>query len=97
LLHAAAETDRQRVVHMQRADRREKPCALTPPPVSCPHAGAGNDYQKDLQFRKLNAVKDIIEIKVVRNGDVKVSARGRVLRLLLLRAGSCVAAAACST
>lgn len=34
--------------------------------------GAGNDYQKDLQFRKLNAVKDIIEVKVVRGGEVKV-------------------------
>lgn len=26
--------------------------------------GAGNDYQKDLQFRKLNASKDVIDIKV---------------------------------
>ncbi|KIZ04767.1 hypothetical protein MNEG_3196 [Monoraphidium neglectum] len=34
--------------------------------------GAGNDYQKDLQFRKLNAVKDIIEIKVVRGGQVTI-------------------------
>lgn len=29
--------------------------------------GAGNDYQKDIQFRKLNAQKDIIEVKVVRS------------------------------
>lgn len=43
-------------------------CSLAPPPSK----GAGNDYQKDLQFRKLNAVKDIIEIKVVRGGEVKV-------------------------
>lgn len=27
-----------------------------------------NDYQKDLQFRKLNAQKDVIEVKVLRNG-----------------------------
>ncbi|KAG2453047.1 hypothetical protein HYH02_002382 [Chlamydomonas schloesseri] len=31
--------------------------------------GAGNDYSKDLQFRKLNAQKDRIEIKVVRGGQ----------------------------
>ncbi|KAI8477413.1 MAG: hypothetical protein J3K34DRAFT_453016 [Monoraphidium minutum] len=35
--------------------------------------GAGNDYQKDLQFRKLNAQKDIIQIKVVRGGEVKIT------------------------
>ena len=34
--------------------------------------GAGNDYQKDLQFRKLNAAKDAIDVKVVRGGEVKV-------------------------
>ena len=33
---------------------------------SCPAAGAGNDYQKDIQFRKLNAKKDELQIKVVR-------------------------------
>lgn len=27
-----------------------------------------NDYQKDMQFRKLNAQKDVIEVKVMRNG-----------------------------
>lgn len=31
--------------------------------------GAGNDYQKDRQFRKLNDQKDIIEVKVVRGGE----------------------------
>lgn len=31
-------------------------------------AGAGNDYQKDLQFKKLNAEKDSIDVKVVRDG-----------------------------
>ncbi|WIA22054.1 hypothetical protein OEZ85_004399 [Tetradesmus obliquus] len=31
--------------------------------------GAGNDYQKDLQFRKLNAQKDIIEVTVTRGGQ----------------------------
>jgi hypothetical protein len=30
--------------------------------------GALNDYQKDLQFRKLNAQKDVIDIKVQRCG-----------------------------
>ena len=30
--------------------------------------GAGQDYQKDLQFRKLNAKKDELKIKVVRDG-----------------------------
>ena len=35
--------------------------------------GAGNDYQKDLQFRKLNAQKDIIEDTVVRGGETMVS------------------------
>mmetsp|Transcript_211 Transcript_211/g.228 ORF Transcript_211/g.228 Transcript_211/m.228 type:complete len:653 (-) Transcript_211:390-2348(-) len=30
--------------------------------------GAGNDYSKDIQFRKLNAKKDDVEVKVVRNG-----------------------------
>ena len=32
-------------------------------------AGAGNDYQKDKQFKKLNAVKDTIEVKVIRGGN----------------------------
>eukprot|EP00882_Tetradesmus_deserticola_P028259 GHRQ01031469.1.p1 GENE.GHRQ01031469.1~~GHRQ01031469.1.p1 ORF type:complete len:192 (+),score=37.16 GHRQ01031469.1:270-845(+) len=31
--------------------------------------GAGNDYQKDLQFRKLNAQKDVIEVTVTRAGQ----------------------------
>ncbi|GLC46005.1 ATF/CREB activator [Pleodorina starrii] len=31
--------------------------------------GAGNDYSKDLQFRKLNAQKDRIQIKVIRGGE----------------------------
>lgn len=32
-------------------------------------AASLNDYQKDLQFKKLNAQKDVIEVKVLRNGD----------------------------
>jgi Ca2+-transporting ATPase len=32
-------------------------------------AGAGNDFQKDKQFKKLNAVKDTIEVKVIRAGN----------------------------
>lgn len=33
------------------------------------YAGAGNDYQKDLQFRKLNEKKDQLEVKMRRGGD----------------------------
>ena len=33
-------------------------------------AGAVNDFQKDKQFRKLNAVKDTIEIKTLRGGHL---------------------------
>ncbi len=29
---------------------------------------AGNDYNKDLQFRKLNKTRDTVMIKVVRGG-----------------------------
>ena len=32
-------------------------------------AGASNDYQKDQQFKKLNAAKDAIDVKVLRNGQ----------------------------
>ncbi len=32
-------------------------------------AASLNDYQKDLQFKKLNAQKDVIEVKVLRNGE----------------------------
>lgn len=32
--------------------------------------GAVNDYQKDLQFKKLNAQKDVVEVKVERNGQM---------------------------
>jgi len=32
-------------------------------------AGAGNDFQKDKQFKKLNAVKDTIKVKVIRAGN----------------------------
>lgn len=35
--------------------------------VTC--VGAGNDYNKDLQFRKLNAQKDAVMVKVVRGGQ----------------------------
>ncbi|DBB05302.1 TPA: hypothetical protein ACH3X3_010532 [Trebouxia sp. C0006] len=34
--------------------------------------GAGNDFQKDKQFRKLNAQKDIVEVTVVRGGSNKL-------------------------
>ena len=45
---------------------RTCPRALRPPP--CRPAGAFNDWNKDRQFQKLNAQKDIIEVKVVRGG-----------------------------
>jgi hypothetical protein len=31
--------------------------------------GAGNDWQKDQQFRKLNAQRDAFKVKVVRGGS----------------------------
>lgn len=37
-----------------------------------PSTGAGNDYQKDLQFRKLNAQKEIIEVTVTRGRETLV-------------------------
>lgn len=36
--------------------------------VAVTAVGAGNDWSKDQQFRKLNAQKDLIEIKVIRGG-----------------------------
>lgn len=35
-------------------------------------SGAGNDFQKDKQFRKLNAQKDMVEVTVVRSGNNKL-------------------------
>lgn len=32
-------------------------------------AGAGNDWQKERQFKKLNAAKDTISVKVIRAGN----------------------------
>jgi Ca2+-transporting ATPase len=46
--------------------------------VLLPAAGAGNDYQKDLQFRKLNAQKDIIEVTVTRGGQTLVCITARL-------------------
>lgn len=42
-----------------------------PPPLStrAPPPGAFNDWNKDRQFQKLNAQKDIIEVKVQRGGQ----------------------------
>lgn len=44
------------------APRHKEPIRLLPPP------GAFNDWNKDRQFQKLNAQKDIISVKVVRAG-----------------------------
>lgn len=35
----------------------------------CRPPGAGNDYLKDQQFRKMGAAKDVIPTKVVRGGQ----------------------------
>ena len=34
--------------------------------------GAGNDWKKDQQFRKLNAAKDLIKVKVLRGGSTQL-------------------------
>lgn len=44
---------------------RHSSCVLIPNSSS----GAGNDYQKDIQFRKLNASKDVFMVKVLRGGQ----------------------------
>ena len=41
-------------------------------PVSHCVTGALNDFQKDKQFEKLNAAKDTIEVKVMRDGKEKL-------------------------
>lgn len=38
------------------------------PSAAPARAGAGNDWHKDRQFRKLNQQKETFEVKVVRNG-----------------------------
>lgn len=52
-------------------------------------AGAVNDYQKDLQFKKLNAQKDVIEVKVLRNGEDQLIGNEEVVvgDILLLDTG----------
>lgn len=42
-------------------------------------AASGNDYQKDKQFRKLNAAKDNIKVKVVRDGQQLLVDNGEVV------------------
>jgi hypothetical protein len=42
-------------------------------------AGSVNDYQKDLQFRKLNEQRDVIDVKVVRGGNTVVIKNGDVV------------------
>lgn len=56
--------------------------------------GAVNDYQKDLQFKKLNAQKDVIEVKVLRNGDEQLVGNEELVvgDVLLLDAGDKVTA-----
>ena len=38
-------------------------------PLQALHAGAINDYQKELQLRQLNAAKDAVDVKVLRSGN----------------------------
>ncbi|GFH20621.1 calcium-transporting ATPase, partial [Haematococcus lacustris] len=56
--------------------------------------GAGNDWQKDRQFRKLNAQKDAIRISVVRNGEQCMVPHTSIVvgDVLLLTAGDKVVA-----
>ena len=61
-------------------------CCITsslhkPPPMPAPAAcaAAGQDYSKELQFQKLNALKDVVEVKVTRGGK-QVRARLRACR-----------------
>lgn len=57
--------------------------------VPCAVTGAVNDYQKDLKFRKLNAQKDVIEVKVIRGGNTLLVKNSDVVvgDLLLLDTG----------
>ncbi len=50
-----------------------------------------NDYQKDLQFRKLNAQKDVIDVKVIRSGKTSVIKNSEIVvgDILLLDTGVC--------
>lgn len=56
--------------------------------------GAGNDWHKDRQFKKLNAQKDIIDVKVVRDGQNMIIKNTQVLvgDIMLLDAGDKVVA-----
>ena len=57
-------------------------------------AGAGNDYQKDKQFKKLNAQKDKLEVKVIRDGEQTLVENTEIVvgDLLLLDTGDKIAA-----
>jgi hypothetical protein len=52
--------------------------------------GALNDYQKDLQFRKLNAQKDVIDVKAIRSGKTLVIKNNEIVvgDILLLDTGT---------
>ena len=63
-----------------------------------PSTGAGNDFQKDKQFRKLNAQKDIVEVTVVRGGSNKLIPNTGVVvgDVLVLTTGDKVTAGMCT-
>lgn len=52
-------------------------------------SGAANDYAKDKQFRKLNDVKDTIEIKTMRGGNMTIVSNHEIVvgDVLILDAG----------
>jgi len=56
--------------------------------------GAGNDYQKELQFRKLNADRDVVNTKVIRGGKQGVVPSSELVvgDLVLLETGDKVPA-----
>ncbi len=60
----------------------------------CAFAASGNDYQKDKQFRKLNAAKDSIQVKVLREGQQLLVSNTDVLvgDLLILDTGDKIVA-----
>lgn len=67
--------------------------------LACCCAGALNDFQKDLQFRKLNAQKDVIDVKVVRSGKTCVIKNNEIVvgDILMLDTGARADTAAAAT
>ncbi len=68
--------------------------------LHCASSGAGNDYQKDRQFRKLNAQRDVFEVKVLRGGQTTLISNLEVVvgDILVLDTGdkACVLVCVCT-